>query len=117
MCISTALIIEGKKLIIPDADTIQEPSTFEAVGSSYEAAEGNHDDTVMTLVIFAWFVATDIFVNMSSMDIRDMLYNERLRLVEEDVAPVGILGNLEKRTEDEGRFVDNDGNVWESSAY
>lgn len=116
-CSNLKDLIEGKKLIIPDADTIQELSTFEAVGSSYEAAEGNHDDTVMTLVIFAWFVATDIFVNMSSMDIRDMLYNERLRLVEEDVAPVGILGNLEKKTEDEGRFVDSDGNVWESSSY
>jgi hypothetical protein len=33
------------------------------------------------------------------------------------VAPVGILGNLEKPTEDDGRFVDTDGNVWESSAY
>lgn len=116
-CSNLKDLIEGKKLIILDADTIQELSTFEAVGSSYEAAEGNHDDTVMTLVIFAWFVATDIFVNMSSMDIRDMLYNERLRLVEEDVAPVGILGNLEKPTEDDGRFVDTDGNVWESSSY
>lgn len=116
-CSNLKDLIEGKKLIITDADTIQELSTFEAVGSSYEAADGNHDDAVMSLVIFAWFVATDIFVSMSSMDIRDMLYHERLHLVEEDVAPVGILGNLEKNREDEDRFVDDDGNVWESLGH
>ena len=113
-CSNLKDLIESKKMSVTDADTIQELSTFEAVGSSYEAADGNHDDTVMNLVLFAWFVATDIFVNMSSLDIKDMLYNDRLKIVEEDVVPVGILGNMDTKKDDD-REVDAEGNVWEAT--
>ena len=113
-CSNLKDLIESKKMSVTDADTIQELSTFEAVGSSYEAADGNHDDTVMNLVLFAWFVATDIFVNMSSLDIKDMLYNDRLKIVEEDVVPVGILGNMDTKKDDD-REVDAEGNVWEAA--
>lgn len=112
-CSNLKDLIESKKLLVTDADTIQELSTFEAVGASYEAAEGNHDDTVMNLVLFAWFVATDIFANMSSLDIKDMLYNDRLKVVEDDVTPVGILGDMDAK-KDDNREVDADGNVWET---
>jgi hypothetical protein len=112
-CSNLKDLIESKKLLVTDADTIQELSTFEAIGSSYEAAEGNHDDTVMNLVLFAWFVATDIFANMSSLDIKDMLYNDRLKIVEDDVTPVGILGDMDAK-KDDNREVDADGNVWET---
>jgi hypothetical protein len=111
-CSNLKDLIEGKKLIITDSDTISELSTFEAVGQSYEASGGNHDDTVMALVVFGWFAATDLFVQMSNMDVRDLLYADRLKLIEEDVAPVGIMGNLEPAEKKEGVNVDEDGNVW-----
>ena len=112
-CSNLKDLIESKKLLVVDSDTIQELSTFEAVGQSYEAAEGNHDDTVMPLVLFGWFAATDLFVQMSSIDVRDMLYADRLKIIEEDVTPVGVLGEMDKK-ENDGREVDADGNVWES---
>lgn len=113
-CSNLKDLIESKKLRITDADQIQELSTFEANGSSYEAAEGNHDDTVMSLVLFAWFVATDIFANMSNLEIKDMLYNDRLRIVEDDVTPVGILGDMDTKKDNDKYEVDADGNVWET---
>jgi len=115
-CSNLKDLIEGKKLSITDADTIAELSTFEAVGQSYEASEGNHDDTVMALVVFSWFAATDLFIQMSSMDVRDLLYADRLKLIEEDVTPVGVMGNLEPENKKDGREVDRDGNVWYEAA-
>lgn len=111
-CSNLKDLIEQKKLQVVDADTIQELSTFEAVGSSYEAADGNHDDTTMNLVLFAWFVATDMFLQMSNIDLRNMLYSERLQTIEENITPVGILGNMEPN-KGEIREVDGNGNVWE----
>jgi hypothetical protein len=115
-CSNLKDLVESKKLKIVDADTIQELSTFEAVGQSYEAAEGNHDDTVMPLVIFGWFAATDLFVQMSSIDVRDMLYADRLKVIEDDITPVGKLGNLEPDEKREGVEVDEKGNVWYEAA-
>ena len=115
-CSNLKDLIEGKKLVIADADTIAELSTFIAEGQSYEASEGNHDDTVMALVLFGWFAATDLFVQMSSMDVRDLLYADRLKLIEEDVTPVGVMGNMEPETKKDGVEVDSDGNVWYEAA-
>jgi hypothetical protein len=115
-CSNLKDLVESKKLLVVDTDTIQELSTFEAVGSSYEAAEGNHDDTVMPLVLFGWFAATDLFVQMSSIDVRDMLYADRLKVIEDDVTPVGNLGNLEPPEKKEGAEVDGEGNVWYEAA-
>lgn len=111
-CSNLKDLIEGKKLQIQDADTIAELSTFIAEGQSYEASEGNHDDTVMALVVFAWFAATDLFIQMSNMDVRDLLYADRLKLIEEDVTPVGIMGNLEPDYKRGEADVDESGNVW-----
>jgi hypothetical protein len=35
-----------------------------------------------------------------------------LKLIEEDIAPVGIMGNLEPAEKKEGVDVDEGGNVW-----
>ena len=111
-CSNLKDLIEQKKLIVMDADIISELSTFSAVGSSYEATDGNHDDTVMTLVIFSWFVATDIFTSIANIDLKSMLYSERLQMIEEDIVPVGSLGDMEDRPK---RYeVDTQGIPWET---
>lgn len=112
-CSNLKDLIEQKKLIIVDADMISELSTFSAVGSSYEATDGNHDDTVMTLVIFSWFVATDIFTSIANIDLKSMLYSERLQMIEEDIVPIGSLGDMEDHSK---RYeVDKDGIPWETA--
>ena len=85
-CSNLKDMIETNKLEVVDADTIMELSTFEAKGNSYEASDGNHDDTVMALVLFAWFAATDMFAQIADINLKDMLYSERLTLIEDDVA-------------------------------
>ena len=111
-CSNLKDLIEQKKLIMVDADMISELSTFSAVGSSYEATDGNHDDTVMTLVIFSWFVATDLFKTIANIDLKSMLYSERLQIIEEDVVPIGSLGDMEERSKK--YEVDGQGIPWET---
>ena len=71
------------------SETIQELSTFEIKGSSYEATQGNHDDLVMNLVMFAWFVSSEAFGNISTIDLKEMLFSEKMKQIEEDVPPFG----------------------------
>lgn len=77
-------LIEEKKLIIVDSDTIVELSQFEEHGSSYEAKAGGNDDLVMTLVLFAWFVSSSAFGDYSEIDIRKMIYESRIQEIEEE---------------------------------
>ena len=73
-CSTVKDLIEQKKLIIRDAATIVEMSTFVSKGNSYQAIPPNHDDLMMNLVLFAWFVTTDIFESMSNIDMKNMLF-------------------------------------------
>ena len=90
-CSNLKDLIELGKLKIVDAETISELSTFEIKGSSYEATQGNHDDLVMKLVLFAWFVSSEAFGNISSVDLKEMLFAEKMKQIEDDVPPFGII--------------------------
>jgi hypothetical protein len=92
-CSNLKDLIERGKLKIRDLDTIHELSTFVPVGSSYEASEGNHDDLVMNLVMFAWFISTTSFGNISNIDLKHMLYSERIREMEDDMVPFGFISS------------------------
>jgi hypothetical protein len=48
---------------------------------------------VMNLVLFAWFVSTDAFGGMSAIELKDLLYSEKLKEMEEDSLPFPILTN------------------------
>jgi len=88
-CSNLKDLIELGKLKIVDENTISELSTFEIKGSSYEATQGNHDDLVMNLVLFAWFVSSEAFGNISSIDLKEMLFAEKMKQIEDDVLPFG----------------------------
>ena len=103
-------LIEQSQLIIRDADTILELSTFVAKGSSFEASNGNHDDLVMNLVLFGWFTSTPLFVDYTDVDVKKMMYEEQMRMIEDDMLPFGEIDNgLDKNIE----IVDGD--VWTQS--
>ena len=86
-----------------------ELSTFVAKGSSFQAIGPNHDDLMMNLVLFGWFTTTDIFVSISDIDMKNMLYKEQLAAIQDDMLPFGIIDDGQK--EDEG-VGDGEGNVW-----
>ena len=70
-------------------------------GSSYEASSGNHDDLVMNLVMFAWFVSSEAFGDISTVDLKEMLFKEKMEQIENDVPPFGIISNA---SESENKF-------------
>ena len=109
-CSSIKDLIEQGKLKINDAQTIIEMSTFVSRGSSYMAIAPNHDDLMMNLVLFAWFTSTDIFQALTNIDMKDMLYKERLKAIQDDMLPFGYVesGNYEK----DKYTKDPDGNIW-----
>jgi len=89
-CSAIKDILENQKLEIVDENTIMEISTFEAKGQSYEASEGNHDDLMMNLVMFGYFVTGSYFADMTDINLKQMLFDQRMREIEDDVVPFGF---------------------------
>ncbi len=90
-CSAIKDILETNKLNIVDEQTILEISTFEARGQSYEASEGNHDDLMMNLVMFGYFVSTQFFADMTDIDLKQMLFDQRMKEIEDDMVPFGFI--------------------------
>ena len=90
-CSAIKDILENNKLSIVDEQTILEISTFEARGQSYEATEGNHDDLMMNLVLFGYFVSTQYFANMTDINLKEMIFKQRMQEIEDNVVPFGII--------------------------
>jgi hypothetical protein len=90
-CSSIKDIIEGHKLDIVDENTIMEISTFVSRGTSFEASDGNHDDLMMNLVMFGYFVGTQSFGNVADVNIKQMLFDQRMKEIEDDIPPFGII--------------------------
>jgi len=106
-CFTFKSLLEEKKLLIFDADVISEISTFIQVRDSYQADEGYHDDLVMPLVLFSWLTTNPYFREMSDVNIREAMYQERIKQIEEEVVPFGFImsGNEEE-------LIVEDGDVW-----
>ena len=90
-CSAIKDILENGKLQIVDEQTILEISTFEARGQSYEATNGNHDDLMMNLVMFGYFVSTQYFADMTDINLKEMLFKQRMKEIEDNVVPFGII--------------------------
>ena len=84
-------LIENGKIEIVDDQTIMEISTFEAKGQSYEASDGNHDDLVMNFVMLGYFISTQQFADMTDIDLKQMLFKQRIQEIEDDVVPFGFI--------------------------
>ena len=92
-CSNIKDIMEQKKLIIHDEETIREMSTFIARGSSYEADHSNHDDLMMNLVLFGWFSSTVFFRESTDVKLKHMLYQEKVKQLQDEVIPIGNIYN------------------------
>ncbi len=90
-CSNLKDIIENNKLFIQDYETIDELSTFIVRSNSYQAEEGCHDDMVMGLVIFAWLAKQPYFKELTDMDIRKRLSDEKIKEMESDLLPAGFI--------------------------
>jgi intein/homing endonuclease len=90
-CSSIKDIIENHKLEIHDEDTVMEISTFEAKGTSYEASNGNHDDIMMNLVMFGYFAGSEMFADMTDINLKQMMYDQKIQEIDNDLPPFGFI--------------------------
>ena len=90
-CSAIKDILENNKLLIVDEQTILEISTFVSRGLSYEASEGNHDDLMMNLVMFAYFTSTRYFGEMTDINLKDMIFKQKMKEIDDDVVPFGFI--------------------------
>jgi hypothetical protein len=90
-CSAIKDVLENHKLNIVDENTILEISTFEARGQSYEASNGNHDDLMMNLVMFGFFISTQYFNDMTNIDLKKMLFDQKMRDIDNDIVPFGFI--------------------------
>ena len=103
-CANLKTLVENDKLIVHDFDTIAEMNTFSRYLDTYRAEEGNNDDLVMGLVLFAWLVAQSYFRESTNIDVRKIMLEENNMLVDEDLTPVGIIDNgLQPEEYDDGQ--------------
>lgn len=106
-CANLKTLIESDKIVINDADTIMELSTFSSHKESFAAEEGNNDDLVMPLVNFAWLTAQRYFKDSVRSDIRKVLQEEQFNMMDQDMVPFGVIDN----GLNDG-FEVNSGDVW-----
>jgi len=90
-CSSIKDILENGKLEINDENSILEISTFIARGQSYEASDGNHDDLMMNLVMFGYFASTQFFSDMTDINLKQMMFQEKMQQINDDVVPFGFI--------------------------
>lgn len=96
-CSNLKDLLEFDKLLLCDAQTILELSTFVSRGGSYEARDSNHDDLVMNLVLFSWFVSSDAFgesIDQPNISFKDIIFGSgnlaQLEQIENELAPPGF---------------------------
>ena len=96
-------LLEEQKLQIVDENTIMEISTFVAKGQSYEASDGNHDDLMMNLVMFGYFSTGNYFSTLTDVDVKNMLFNQQMKAIEDDVLPFGFVDDGTEYVEEQER--------------
>ena len=94
-CSNLRDIMSQKKLIIKDEETIREMSTFVAKGRSYQADHNSHDDLMMNLVMFGWFTSTPFFAESTDINMKNLLYKQKVQQLEDEVIPVGVMPERE----------------------
>ena len=90
-CANLKALVENDKLIINDADTIMELSSFSATKKTFMAEEGSNDDLAMTLVHFGWLTSQRLFKETVSNDIRFVLSKEQMDILDVDHTPFGFI--------------------------
>ncbi len=106
-CSTLKEVMEENKLQVNDKFTINELVTFVSKGQSWEADGGNHDDLVMNLVLFSWFITTPYFQSLTDLELKKMLYDEQQQLIEDELVPAGLFDKGEEKEV----FIEG-GDVW-----
>ena len=98
-CSVLKTLIESGQLVINDYQTIQELCAFARDGNTYRGQDGNNDDTVACLFIFAWMTKQTEFANIlenayqnpDNYNIRNRLHWDALNAVNEMLVPIPVI--------------------------
>ena len=101
-------MIEDDKILITDYRIIQELVTFINKRTSYEVEVGHNDDLVMCLVLFSWLTSQEYFKELTNLDMKKNIFQDKIKQIEEEVVPFGF---IEDGTEPDVE-VDKSGNAW-----
>jgi len=108
-CATLKDLIERNNLLIEDFDTISELTTFIGKSTSWEADDGAHDDLVMGCVLFSWLVQQRYFRELTDQDIREKMFAEQMKMIEEELVPFGY---IEDGNDPDEYQIPGDDNVW-----
>ena len=108
-CATLKDLIERNNLLIEDFDTISELTTFIGKSTSWEADDGAHDDLVMTMVLFSWLVQQRYFRELTDQNIREKMFAEQMKMIEEELVPFGIINDGNDPDEYQ---IPGDDNLW-----
>jgi hypothetical protein len=56
--------------------------------------------------MFAWYVGSEAFINQTDVNLKQLLYEEKMKQIEDEVVPMGIIDDGINTTE-------NTSSVWE----
>jgi hypothetical protein len=107
-CNAIKSLVENYQLKFEDYDIINEFSTFVVqANGTFSAEEGKHDDLAMCLVLFGWLSTQPFFRELTDVDIRKRIYEEQMRLIEQQLVSPIFSSELDAFEEKYGK-VDND---------
>lgn len=86
-CGALKTLMEESKLLIDDAETIKEFSTFIEQRGSYAADVGYHDDLVMPLVLFGWITTQMFFKDLTNISLREKIFESRIANIRDRFTP------------------------------
>ena len=112
-CATLKDLIERNNLLIEDFDTISELTTFIGKSTSWEADDGAHDDLVMGCVLFSWLVQQRYFRELTDQDIREKMFAEQMKMIEEELVPFGYIEDGNDLDEFQ---IPGDDNVWKPAS-
>lgn len=108
-CANLKELIETNKLLIQDYNIITELTSFVSNYTTYSAEPGCNDDLVMTLVMFSWLTTQAPFKEITNINIRQKIADEKVENMQEEVLPFGYINDSYQPE----KTIDSEGNVWE----
>jgi hypothetical protein len=91
-CDALKQMVETDKLVINDSDVLYELSNFVISGRSYAADNGN-DDLAMCLVMLGYLTTQPSMQDISTVSLKDKIIEEKMRMAEEEMLPIGFLSD------------------------
>lgn len=106
-CANLKTLMETNKLLINDATTVEELGTFVSKKNSFAAQDDCHDDTTMTLVLFAWLVKQPYFVEYTSTDVNKDILHDKLSYLYDELLPIMAIANSQSDEESSSIVTNN----------